>query len=65
MEFSGKTTDIDILQGYQLRSLIVADSKLQVRERDEILMRCRADGRVKESRFCMTPHHRRLSNGSD
>ena len=29
------------------------------------LMRCRADGRVKESRFCMTPYHKRLSNGSD
>jgi hypothetical protein len=29
------------------------------------LMRCRADGRVKESRFRMAPNHKRLSNGSD
>jgi hypothetical protein len=29
------------------------------------LMRCRADGRVKESRFRMAPGHKRLSNGSD
>jgi hypothetical protein len=29
------------------------------------LMRCRADGRVKESRFRMALNHKRLSNGSD
>jgi hypothetical protein len=29
------------------------------------LMCCRADGRVKESRFRMAPNHKRLSNGSD
>jgi hypothetical protein len=29
------------------------------------LMRCRADGRLKESHFRMANNHKRLSNGSD
>jgi hypothetical protein len=29
------------------------------------LMRCRADGRAKESRFRNAPNHKWLSNGSD
>jgi hypothetical protein len=43
------------LSNLQLRSLVAAESKLRVHQHFTCLMRCRADGRVKENRFRMTP----------
>ena len=39
----------------QLRSLVAADAKIHIHQHPTCLMRCRADGRVKENRFRMTP----------
>jgi hypothetical protein len=50
-----KTMEKTCLRVAQLRSLVAAESKLRVHQHFTCLMRCRADGRVKENHFRMTP----------